>query len=196
MAQLPRDFGYFLYIAASSAILVPILEEIFVRGYVLTRFESVFGAATAIILSALLFSLSHGQYLTGDLFGVGISICMIWSSLLWAYVAYRTRSLVPAIVAHALLNSPLSGRDSPELIGAVALVVCLIFARSIARGFADFASLFRHSGFSLAQFGAGTVLIVAWLMSVSLFGDRASVVLAAAFVAIAIATRFIQRNNQ
>lgn len=110
-SSLPVDLksnAFFIAVRAlESAVLVPVLEELFWRGWVMrwairSDFESVpVGQYTAVSFwaVAVLFASEHGPY---------------WEVGLIAGVAYnwwcvRTRSLADCILAHAVTNALLAG---------------------------------------------------------------------------------------
>ncbi|MGI0141767.1 MAG: lysostaphin resistance A-like protein [Candidatus Micrarchaeales archaeon] len=77
-----------------TAIIAPINEEIFFRGFLVPRI--------GIILSALIFGVLHASY--NSTFGVEIIAAVIFG-LIAGYVYKRTNSLYASIIAHILINS-------------------------------------------------------------------------------------------
>ena len=76
-------------------ICAPIFEELVFRGFLLTRLRR-FGSWFAIITSGIMFGLfhqNHEQLFFATAFGI-----------LCAFVALRTRSIIPGIIAHVMLN--------------------------------------------------------------------------------------------
>src|SRR5215831_859494 len=81
------------------ALLPAICEELLLRGVVTFALAKRFGAWVAVIGSALLFAVLHGSlYRVVPTFLLGCS---------FAAMALAARSIVPAIVAHALINGAL-----------------------------------------------------------------------------------------
>lgn len=78
-----------------TVVLVPIVEEMFFRGYLLTRFDTgkPWGRALAVILSSAAFGALHGRWLAAGVAGV-----------LLACVALRRGRVTDAIVAHITAN--------------------------------------------------------------------------------------------
>jgi len=77
-------------------ILVPVSEEIFFRGITYIALKDKFGKIKGMLFSALFFAAMHGfifHFL--PIFLIGFSL---------AYLYERTRSLIPCIVAHSLIN--------------------------------------------------------------------------------------------
>lgn len=96
-AQAP---GAFLLAALKSALLVPVLEELFFRGYLLHALRR-FGDARAAAVSALCFALVHlggkgGTELAGVMYAL--------MGLMLAALTLRTRSLLAPILVHAVYN--------------------------------------------------------------------------------------------
>ena len=79
-----------------TAILVPVIEEMFFRGYLLTRLDGPkpWQRALAVGLSSAAFALLHGRWLEAGLAGV-----------VFALVALRRGRFADAIWAHVVANS-------------------------------------------------------------------------------------------
>ncbi len=79
-----------------TALLVPVVEEMFFRGYLLTRLDGPqpWRRAVAVILSSLAFALLHGRWIEAGLAG-----------LVFAAVTLRRRRVTDAIWAHVVANS-------------------------------------------------------------------------------------------
>jgi len=100
------DFLFLGFRIVGSAILVPIVEELFWRGWLMRylisrRFESLpLGTWTwgAFWISALLFASEHGAF-----WDVGLAAGVIYN---WWMI--RTRSLADCILAHAVTNACLA----------------------------------------------------------------------------------------
>lgn len=93
--MMHNDFGFI-----AIGVLVPIAEEMVFRGAILRRLLDLTGYEKrwiAIITSAALFGLIHGNMLQGlNAFALGLLLG-------WMYV--RTRSIVPGVVMHFTNNS-------------------------------------------------------------------------------------------
>lgn len=77
-------------------VVVPIGEEVFFRGFVYGGLRGRWGAAAALVVSSLFFSVVHLQLVHGfPIFLLGVIFALVYE---------RTGSLVPAIVAHAVNN--------------------------------------------------------------------------------------------
>jgi membrane protease YdiL (CAAX protease family) len=87
--------------------LVACLEELFYRGYCQRRLAEDWGDGPAIVGASLLFVFSHGQYLSPNLY----NLCMVFTVLVLAVgfgvIFAWTRSLIPSMLAHAIINVPM-----------------------------------------------------------------------------------------
>lgn len=78
------------------AVVVPIGEEIFFRGFVYGGLRKRWGVIVATLGSAAFFSAAHMQVVHGlPIFILGLVLALVYE---------RTRSLAPTVVAHALNN--------------------------------------------------------------------------------------------
>ena len=91
-APVAQFFGVFLAVA----VIAPVCEEAFFRGYIVTVIARARGAPVAIVASSFLFSLSHAI--------LTIFLPILLVGILFAIVFRRTGSVVSTIVAHAILN--------------------------------------------------------------------------------------------
>ena len=126
-----RDAMMLLYVV----ILGPVLEELMFRGFILNALSPV-DKKFAVIVSAALFSLMHGNFAQFfNTFFVG---------LLLGYIAVKAGSIIPTIIAHFFLNlnamaSELIFKESPAVMiyfGVCALVgipLLIIFLRKNGR---------------------------------------------------------------
>lgn len=81
-------------------ILGPIAEELLFRGAILKTLLRLGGDKYhwwAILATALLFGLIHGN--------VSQFVSAVWAGVVYGWLCYRTKSLVPSIVAHCVGNS-------------------------------------------------------------------------------------------
>ena len=80
-----------------AVVLAPALEELLFRGILLRRAERVAGMQPAVLVSALLFGLYHGNL------SQGITAAAAGLALGYAYV--RTDALLVSVVMHAAANA-------------------------------------------------------------------------------------------
>jgi membrane protease YdiL (CAAX protease family) len=84
-----------LFLAA--IVLAPVFEELFFRGLVFRALRLKFSFGIAAGSSAVLFSVLHGYSIVGF-------FAVMWSGFLWAWSFERTKTLLPAIIAHGINN--------------------------------------------------------------------------------------------
>lgn len=81
----------FIYVV----IIGPIFEEFMYRGFILNAMAPA-NRRFAVIVSALMFSLMHGNFAQiPNTFAVGI---------IWGYLAVKTGSIIPSVIAHIIMN--------------------------------------------------------------------------------------------
>jgi membrane protease YdiL (CAAX protease family) len=164
--------AFWLLMAVGSYGLVPILEELFYRGYVQTRLEEELGAPVAILATAFLFALSHSQYLILNPFNIGMLLSTIFGAIVWGYIFYRTRSLLVTIIAHGIVNIPIRGLGLWVEIAAM-LIVIVIARREIYRALMDCWSLMR----SISRFWQAVGIVALFglfAVAFALLGDAVS----------------------
>jgi membrane protease YdiL (CAAX protease family) len=129
----PWDLPFWVLVAVGSFGLVPVVEELFFRGYVQTRLTEDLGAPAAVVATALFFVLSHGQYyLQPSPRNALVLAASLVQALAWGYVFARTGSLVAPILAHALVNLPGVGGGGAAptvLAGALGMLAVVVVAR-------------------------------------------------------------------
>jgi membrane protease YdiL (CAAX protease family) len=184
--------GIWWYLLVGSFGLVPIMEELFARGYVQTRLAEDFGAPAAILMTALFFTLSHTQYFIASVLGLGMLASLFVASIALGYVRHRSGSLLPCILAHAGANLPLRGWVEPAVLVVVA-VVLLVWWRPIA----EYASRLWHElkARELATAALQAVVVLAVLLAQVMAAPRllpASAVLA---LAIALFLEFREKRS-
>lgn len=124
--------GIWLYLFVGSFGLVPIVEELWARGYMQSRLAEDFGAPAAILVTALFFTFAHTQYFIASPLGIGMILSLLIGSLAAGYVRHVTGSLLPTIVAHALGNLPFRGWVEPTVLVLMAATAA-IWWRPVAR---------------------------------------------------------------
>ena len=94
LLQLTGQTGVWTFVL--MVVVAPILEELIFRGIILDGLLKRYRPSTSILVSSLLFGIAHlnpWQFVTGIIIGVFSS---------WIY--YRTKSLTPSIIIHAVAN--------------------------------------------------------------------------------------------
>lgn len=88
--------GEVAYLSIILIIVTPVAEELFFRGYVYTTLRSRWGKKESLVISGLIFSLFHFYII--QFLPVFVAGCLL------AWVYEKTKSLIPSIVAHAVVN--------------------------------------------------------------------------------------------
>jgi len=88
-------------ISCLIALLGPIIEEVFFRGFLYTALRKRAGVLFSILISASLFSLLHTNLLG--------FVPILALGMLLAYVREKTGSLIPSITIHVIHNTALAG---------------------------------------------------------------------------------------
>jgi len=92
-ASLPQ----FFLVLLAGAVIAPFAEEIFFRGYVFTAACRTYGVIPAFALSASVFALAH--------LNLQALLPILLIGVVFCYVYWKTGSLVPSMIAHAMNNA-------------------------------------------------------------------------------------------
>jgi membrane protease YdiL (CAAX protease family) len=117
---------FWVFSAVGSWLVIPIVEELFFRGYCQRRLAEDWGDGPAIVGTACLFAFSHSQYFRADAYNVGLLLGVFVSALGLGVVFALTRSLIPSILVHALADFPTSNRV--EVVLLAMLVIGAVFS--------------------------------------------------------------------
>jgi membrane protease YdiL (CAAX protease family) len=124
----PKDLSFWIFLAVGSFALVPLLEELTWRGYVLGRLTEALPAGAAVLAAAAPFALLHTQYASADPAMILAQGSVMVLSLAGAFVTLRSGTMWPAVIGHAIVNFPI------ELgIGWVRLALGLLAVIVLAR---------------------------------------------------------------
>jgi membrane protease YdiL (CAAX protease family) len=80
-----------------GAVLAPLVEEIFFRGFLFQGFRQKYGWVNAMLMSSGIFAIAHLDL-------VSLVPTFILGSLL-AYLYHRSNSILPGVILHVLVNS-------------------------------------------------------------------------------------------
>lgn len=128
-----RRWQFWLFSAVLSWALIPVVEELFFRGYCQRRLAEDWGDGPAIIGTACLFTFAHTQYQTLNAYNVGTIISLLVFAIGFGVVFAWTRSLIPAIVAHSVIDIPMTPLWSGVILTAVFVIgVSLSWRRGLA----------------------------------------------------------------
>lgn len=103
--------------------MVPVVEELLFRGYYQRRLAEDWGDGAAILAVACLFTLSHKQYLIANPYNLSMIISLFCVALGLGVVFAWTRSLIPGMIAHAIINIPMTLAWQAALLAAFAVVI-------------------------------------------------------------------------
>lgn len=92
-----RDLAFFVALVLRIAVLTPFLEELFWRGFLQRALERVAGPVPALLGQAVLFAAAH--LAPFGRFGPALAFALVAGTWRW-----RRRTLVPIVLAHAILN--------------------------------------------------------------------------------------------
>jgi membrane protease YdiL (CAAX protease family) len=175
-ARVPWNADFWLYMAVGSFVVVPVFEEVFARGYLLGRVRESFSAGSSLLLMAALFALAHGQYHHADVLAVSDEISLFLWSLCPGYAVYRTGSLIPGIVAHGIINTPVNCAGDWALLAA-SLLALGIWRKPVASWIGEIVRILREIDDRLPML-LGVIGYFLLMMTVSLFSWIAYVWLA------------------
>lgn len=96
-----EDLARHLSIASMFFIIIfqSISEEIFFRGFLLEKIDSIAGSNTAVFATAVLFGLAHMSY--GKIYPTIMPIIM---GVFLGFIVVKTKNLYSAIIAHMIFN--------------------------------------------------------------------------------------------
>jgi membrane protease YdiL (CAAX protease family) len=187
------DFRFWVFMAAGSFLLVPIVEELFHRGYVQTRLAEDFDAPSAILMTAFLFVFSHRQYFDPSIWNIGMLITSMFEAIAWGYIFYRTRSLVAVTVAHALVNFPVRG-VADFVLPALMLVIIIVFRKPILEEIRRFGMMLKSDVASWLITAIGMTSMIVF-MTVFAVAEDVVVLLGVPLLIIALVMEFIEKRK-
>lgn len=88
----------FFHSLALQLSLVALPEEVFFRGYLISRLKNIWPPFLTLLFTALVFGLVH--LILNPLSVIPAFFC----GLLWGWVYLRTESILPSVTAHILIN--------------------------------------------------------------------------------------------
>lgn len=120
-------WGYFLL-----ALVPGIWEELAFRGLILPRLRKSYTTWLSVLLSSLLFSLFHLTNLATQApsTAIGGVVMAFFFGLAWGVMTIRTRSVLPAIISHYLVDSmgqPFLNVDNSDPVQATLFFLLLTF---------------------------------------------------------------------
>lgn len=89
------------FVTILAVFIAPFVEEIFFRGFLQPAFVKSLGVVGGVIVTSLIFGLSHSQYLEHEVALVGVTII----GLILSITKEKTNSIMPCIWAHLINNT-------------------------------------------------------------------------------------------
>lgn len=106
-----QSFAGWLTVAFTAVLVAPLVEELGFRGFIQRRLEAQLPPAVAIALTALAFGLFH---LAASL---PLALLAVMLGMVAGVLAWRSDSVLPALVAHAAWNGTLVAADGIARLG-------------------------------------------------------------------------------
>ena len=182
-----RRWQFWLFAGVLSYAVVPVLEELLYRGYYQRRLAEDWGDAPAIIGASCLFVISHRQYFILNAYNVTMVVSLFCLALGLGTVFAYTRSLIPSMIAHAIINIPMTPRWQAGL-----LIVFLVGAVFV----------FRRGGLALrAVFGnasVGSSILLAVVCAVYVIASQRFAFFAmvgVGLLAVAVVLEYLERRG-
>ena len=121
-----RRWQFWLFAGILSYALIPVVEELLFRGYYQRRLAEDWGDGPAIIGTACFFTFAHKQYLIANAYNVTMIASLFCMALGLGIVFAWTRSLIPSMIAHAIINIPMTPRWQAALL--IVFAIGIFFA--------------------------------------------------------------------
>jgi membrane protease YdiL (CAAX protease family) len=175
-----RRWEFWLFTAVMSWALIPVVEELFFRGYCQRRLAEDWGDAPAIVGTSFLFTFTHGQYLTLSLYNAAIIASLLVLAIAFGTVFAWTRSLYPAMIAHAVIDVPMTPAWQVVFLAVLLIGGILVFRRGLA---------VARDVFSNARVGLCLTLVaigMAWAIASNKIDDLAYVAIGMVIVAVGL----------
>lgn len=153
-----RRWEFWLFSAVLSWAVVAVIEELFYRGYCQRRLAEDWGDGAAIVGTSCLFVFSHSQYLIPNAYNVGMIVSLLVSAIGFGVVFAWTRSLIPSVVAHALINVPMTPLWQGMLLTAFVITAALTARRGAVVIAKVFSGASTAGCIALAAVGTGYVV--------------------------------------
>jgi hypothetical protein len=103
-----RRWQFWLFAGVLSYAVIPVVEELLFRGYYQRRLAEDWGNGPAIIGTACFFAFAHPQYLIPNAYNVTMVMSLFCLAIGLGVVFAWTRSIFPSMIAHSIINVPLT----------------------------------------------------------------------------------------
>jgi len=111
-----RRSQFWLLAATMSCAVIPVVEELIFGGYYQRRLAEDWEDGPAIIGTACFFTFAHRQYLIANAYNVTMIASLLCLAIGFGVVFAWTRSLIPSMIAHAIINIPMTPRRQGVLL--------------------------------------------------------------------------------
>ena len=179
---------FWLFAGIMSYAVIPVVEELLFRGYYQRRLAEDWGDGPAILAVACLFTLSHKQYLIANVYNVTLILSLFCLAVGLGVVFAWTRSLFPSMIAHSIINVPMT----PAWQGILLAVFAVIIFLGWRRGLAAIRQVF--SGLNLLVALLLAILLGAYALSFSMIPGKASC--AVVLLALAVVLGLVHRRKR
>jgi membrane protease YdiL (CAAX protease family) len=123
---------FWLFAGILSYAAIPVVEELIFRGYYQRRLAEDWGDGPAIIGTACFFTFAHRQYLVANAYNVSMIASLLFLAIGLGVVFAWTRSLIPSMIAHAIINVPLTPRWQGPLLVVFAIGIFFAWRGGVA----------------------------------------------------------------
>jgi membrane protease YdiL (CAAX protease family) len=151
---------YWLFTAVLSWAGAPFFEELFCRGYCQRRLPEDWGDGPAILGAACLFTFGHSQYFSADPYNAGMLAGLLLSAIGFGLVFAWTRSLIPAMIAHAVFDIPMSTSWQGVLLAGLLTGTVVVCRRAVPIIKQVFSTGSVTAGIALGIIGAGYAVLI------------------------------------
>ena len=103
-SDTPINLAFWISVLGTSVIIPPLTEEIMARGYFRVRLVESYGTMAGVVMTSLVFGLSHTRYLANDGMLLLFMLIILINSVSWTYLAQKTGSIIPSLFAHGVSN--------------------------------------------------------------------------------------------
>lgn len=126
-----RRWQFWLFAGILSYAVIPVVEELLFRGYYQRRLSEDWGDGPAIIGTSCLFTFSHRQYLIANAYNITMIASLLCLAIGLGIVFAWTRSLIPSMIAHAIINVPMTPTWQGALLAVFAVGGFLVWRRGL-----------------------------------------------------------------
>lgn len=88
--------------AVFAAVIAPLTEELFFRGFLQPLFSRTFGTVTGIVITALIFGALHAPEYS---WAWQYALAVAFAGAVFGWVRYRANSIIPSTIMHGCYNS-------------------------------------------------------------------------------------------